>query len=40
MTTLGTTALFYAIGVNTALYYICPIVGFPLLLLLIARPLR
>jgi cation/acetate symporter len=39
-TLLGTTALFYAKGADTALYYICPLVGFALMLLLIAGPLR
>lgn len=39
-TLLGTTALFYAKGADTALYYICPLVGFGLMLLLIAGPLR
>ncbi len=39
-TLLGTTALFYGKGADTALYYICPLVGFALMLLLIAAPLR
>lgn len=39
-TLLGTTALFYGKGADTALYYICPLVGFALMLLLIAGPLR
>ncbi|MGI6245867.1 MAG: sodium:solute symporter family transporter [Pseudochelatococcus sp.] len=39
-TLLGTTALFFAAGADTALYYICPLVGFALMLLLIAGPLR
>ncbi len=39
-TLLGTTALFFAKGADTALYYICPLVGFALMLLLIAGPLR
>jgi cation/acetate symporter len=39
-TLLGTTALFYGKGADTALYYICPLGGFALMLLLIAGPLR
>jgi len=39
-TLLGTTALFFGKGADTALYYICPLVGFGLMLLLIAGPLR
>lgn len=39
-TLLGTTALFYAKGADMVLYYICPLVGFALMLLLVAGPLR
>ncbi len=39
-TLLGTTALFYAKGTDMVIYYICPLVGFALMLLLIAGPLR
>lgn len=39
-TLLGTTALFYAKGTDTAFYYVAPLIGFALMLLLIAGPLR
>lgn len=39
-TLLGTTALFYASGIDTAIYYLCPLVGLGMMLLLIAGPLR
>lgn len=39
-TLLGITALFFAIGADSAIYYYSPLVGFCLMLLLIAGPLR
>ena len=37
---LGSVALYYAAGLDAAIFYISPLVGLCLLLLLIARPLR
>ena len=39
-TLLGVTGLFFAGGVDAGLYFLCPLVGFGLMLLLIAGPLR
>lgn len=39
-TLLGTTALFYATGTDTLIYWLAPLAGFGLMLLLIAGPLR
>lgn len=39
-TLLGTTALYYKTGIDTLIYWLTPLVGFVLMLVLIAGPLR
>lgn len=39
-TFLGLTALYFTSGVDTSIYYLTPLAGFCLMLLLLARPLR